>query len=251
MTVTLLAFTFSYWRRTRDRTALVLTLGLVALLVLSTSSTAYVAGSVLGLCVLGAIVIAALQDRMREQDLLVLVAGFAAFAVIIGFVVLNQRVLDQFWELIDAMILNKASSASGAERAYWNYRSLQSVYETAGLGIGLGSSRASSWIIAVVSQLGIAGSAMIGYLVLMIARSGYLPGAGEVDRETRDIAMSVRAACLAGLLTASIAAGSADPGVPFFVAAAVVLSYCRLVQQGRERSVRQATAELAATGTPA
>ena len=35
-----------------------------------------------------------------------------------------------------------------------NMRSLESVIDTVVLGIGIGSSRASSWIIAVVSQLG-------------------------------------------------------------------------------------------------
>jgi hypothetical protein len=93
------------------------------------------------------------------------------------------------------MIVNKVASTSGEERAYWNYRSLQSLYDTAGLGIGLGSSRASSWIIAVLSQLGIAGSLMFGVLIAAIVRSGHLRGAEDIDPEIRSVVLSVRAAC--------------------------------------------------------
>jgi hypothetical protein len=150
----------------------------------------------------------------------------------------NDRVLDPVLRLFDTMVVNKVTSASGEERAYWNYRSLQSLYDTAGLGIGLGSSRASSWIIAVLSQLGIAGSLMFGVLIAAIVRSGHLRGADDIDPEIRSVALSVRAACLAGLLAASIAGGGADPGIQFFVAVAVVLSYRRLGAGGGAQAGR-------------
>ncbi len=251
-TVMLLAFTYTYWRRTNDRLALALSGALVVLLMLSTSTTAYVAGGVLLLCALASVGLSLLRGRMRKQDVLLLSAGLAALVAIVGIAVFNERALDPVWHLFDTIVVNKASSASGAERAYWNYRSLQSLYDTAGLGIGLGSSRASSWIIAVVSQLGIAGTLMIGVLVLALVRSGDLPGAGALDPETRDVALSVRASCFAGLLTASISGASADPGIQFFVAVAVVLSYRRMVlghskAQGRWRAPTHALGAQSAT----
>jgi hypothetical protein len=201
---------------------------------LSTSTTAYVAGGVLALCSLGSVMNAVLRGRIRKQDVFMLSAGLLALVAIVGVAVFNERVLDPVWHLFDTIVVNKASSASGAERAYWNYRSLQSLYDTAGLGIGLGSSRASSWIIAVLSQLGIAGSLMLGVLVVAIVRSGHLQGADEIDPEIRSVALSARSACLAGLLTASIAGSSADPGIQFFVAVAVVLGYRRMVRRASE-----------------
>jgi hypothetical protein len=249
-TVALLAFMFTYWRRTQDRLALGLSIALAVLLVLSTSSTAYVGGAVLGLFLLGSIVVAILRNRMRQQDLLILFAGVAMLVALVGMVIVNEHILDPILNLFDKMILNKVSSTSGEERAYWNSRSLQALYDTAGLGIGLGSSRASSWAIAVVSQLGVIGSAMIGWVVLTIARSGRMPGSEKLEPGIRDVALSVRAACLAGLVTASISSGSADPGVPFFVGAAVVLSYRRLAQEAL-RSPAGMAAPLPAAGVQA
>ena len=230
-TVVLFAFTFSYWRRTNDRLALGLSVALGARLVLSTSSTAYVAAGILWLLLLASIVGSILRDRLRKQDLAILAAGAVSLVAVVGVVLVNEHVLDPVLNLFDKMVFDKAGSASGAERAYWNYRSLQSVWETAGLGIGLGSSRASSWAIAVISQLGVVGTAMLGWIVFLIVRSGRMPGEDRIDPEIRTVTMSVRAACLAGLLTASISGGSADPGVPFFVAVAVIMSYRRLVRQ--------------------
>jgi hypothetical protein len=231
MTVSLLAFTFTYWRSTQDRFALALSVALLALLILSTSSTAYVASAILLVFVLASITGAALRDRLRKQDVLLLVGALVALGVVIGIVLNNERVLDPFWRLLDTMVINKASSSSGEERAYWNYRSLQSVIDTAGLGIGIGSSRASSWIIAVMSQLGIVGTLMMGFLTVEIIRGVGSRGADQHDREVRAIANSARAACLAGLVTASISSGDADPGLRFYIALAVILSCRRLVRQ--------------------
>jgi hypothetical protein len=222
--VSLLAFTYCYWRGTQSRNALLLSIALLALLILSTSTTAYVGGAILALFLLASLAGAAVQNRLRKQDLVLLVGAFAALTLIVGVVVYNNTALDPFWKLFDAMILDKSSSDSGQERAYWNAQSLQSVLDTVGLGIGLGSSRASSWIIAVISQLGIVGSLLIGLLVVEIIRSGDLRHARELDQETRATALSLRATALATLLTETISGGGVNPGVIFFMTLAVVLS---------------------------
>jgi hypothetical protein len=222
--VSLLAFTYCYWRGTQSTHALVLSIALFALLILSTSTTAYVGGAFLALFLLASLANAAVQNRLRKQDLVLLVGAFAALTLIVGVVVYNDTALDPFWKLFDAMILDKSSSDSGQERAYWNAQSLQSVLDTVGLGIGLGSSRASSWIIAVISQLGIVGSVLIGILVVEIIRSGHLRHARELDQETRATALSLRATALATLLTETISGGGVNPGVVFFMTLAVVVS---------------------------
>src|SRR4029079_16083862 len=148
-TVSLLAFTFTYWKKTNDRLALWLSAVLLILLVLSTSSTAYVAGAVLLMFVIFSIMSATLQDRLRTQDLLVLAVASLVVVGALGIALHDARVLEPFARLFDEMVVNKSSSGSGAERAYWNWRSLESVADTVGFGVGIGSSRASSWIIAV------------------------------------------------------------------------------------------------------
>jgi len=222
--VALLAFTFTYWRAKRDTFALVLSLSLLSLLVLSTSSTAYVAGGLLGMGLFASLTVAALRNRLRKQDLVLIVAGLAALVVFVGVVIYNENAFDPYWRLLDTMVFNKVSSSSAHERAYWNWRSLQSVQDTAGLGIGIGSSRASSWIIAVASQLGVFGTALVMILFVEILRGGSLQQAVELDPETRITALSLRAAALAVLITSSISGGGANPGNVFFIALAVLTS---------------------------
>jgi len=222
-TVALLAFTFCYWRGTRNTYALLLSMALLALLVLSTSSTAYVAGAILAMLTLASITSAALRDRLLKQDLLLLVAACAALIVIVGIILHNDRLLDPIWRLLDTMVFDKTSSASAEERAYWNYRSLLSVYDTAGLGIGLGSSRASSWVIAVISQMGIFGSLVLGLMTFKILRGVGLRHSRELDPERRVTLLSLRATSMMMLLTASISGGGANPGNVFFMTLAVVL----------------------------
>jgi hypothetical protein len=201
---------------------MVLAAMLFVLLVLSTSSTAYVGGGVVGIVFMAVIVGAALRNRLLSQDVLLLVGAGVAVTAIVGIVLYNEHALDPYWRLFDSMVLSKASSGSAQERAYWNYMSLQSVVDTSGLGIGLGSSRASSWVIAVVSQLGVIGALLIGILVVQILRGGRLRHALGLDPQDRITALSVRAASLAALIASSIADGSANPGMVFFIALATM-----------------------------
>jgi hypothetical protein len=221
-TIVLLAFTFTYWRQTRSKFALVLTLLLIMLLILSTSTTAYFAGVIIAAVFGVSLARSLLQDQLQSGEIGFVSVGIAVLVATIGIEAYNAQILAPLWSLFDAMIFNKASSASGYERAYWNYQSLISIYDTMGLGIGLGSSRASSWIISVVSQFGVIGSAMIGLLTWEIFRSKRY--AASLSSDTRATALSVRAAALGALLAASIGGGAADPGLIFFIALAVASS---------------------------
>jgi hypothetical protein len=160
---------------------------------------------------------------------LLIVVAIALVGIFAGINLYDEKALDPFSRLFEAMVINKASSASGMERAYWNWQSLQSLVDTVGLGIGIGSSRASSWIIAVISQLGILGAFVVGLLTLVIVRG---PGGAcrEEDFPLRAVTNSVRAACLAGLLTASVSGAEANPGLLFCVALAVTISFRQLAR---------------------
>ncbi len=232
MTVSLLAFTFVYWRKTSNRLALWLCVALLSLLVLSTSSTAYVAGAVLLVFVTFSITSAAFRDRLRAQDMLILAVTCMAAVGAFGIALHDANALEPFTRLFDEMIVNKSLSDSGAERAYWNWRSLETVVDTVGLGVGIGSSRASSWIIAVASQLGVVGTLIIGWLTAEIIRGARSRSSGDDVYGNWATANSVRAACLAGLVTASISGGEADPGMRFYIALAVILSCRRLAPAG-------------------
>jgi hypothetical protein len=138
----------------------------------------------------------------------------------------DDRKFDPVAQLFESTVLDKPLSASAQERTYWNLTSLQSFLDTGALGIGLGSSRASSWIIAVMSQMGLLGAMLMATLLWEISRGVGRPSSGQIDPEMRALHDSVRACALAWIVGASIMSGSADPGLLFFVALATVLA-CR------------------------
>lgn len=228
-TVITLAFTFTYWRATRELVALNLSIILLILLLLSTSSSAYAGAAIISIPLFFVILKSSLSNRITRQDVFLLSCGIATLLIVIAINLYDEKALDPLWDLINSTILNKASSASGRERAYWNLRSIDSFFDTVGLGIGMGSSRASSWVVAVISQLGVIGTLFIAALVYQIF-SGKWVRMTYPDVEEHAIALSLRSAALAALVTGSIAGSGADPGVIFFTTLAV--SSCLKQQRG-------------------
>jgi hypothetical protein len=216
-----LAFCYAYWRRTGDRLAMALAVLLLVLLLLSTSSTAYGGLVILGTAAALGILQSLLSNRLAAGDLLLLALLALGLVVVLALAVYSEQVLEPVMDLIDASLLSKVDSASGQERSYWNVKSLQAFLDTMTLGVGMGSSRASSWPVAVLSQLGLLGSLLMAVLLAVIAR-GLGRFSRSVDRETAAIVAGVRAAALASLVAGSLISGSPDPGMVFFIALATV-----------------------------
>lgn len=222
--LTCLAFSYAYWRAAKSRFAFALMIVLLLLTLLSTSSTAYAGLAILCLAPLISLAKAFLQNRFRQDDLILMAIGSASL-VIVGVISLyNERVFDPITELVQTTIFDKPLSASGKERAYWNQKSLQSFSDTSGLGIGMGSSRSSSWIISVISQLGAVGTAAMLTLIAVVLRG--MRGITPVPEMAEHFALveGARAAALALVVAGSISGSSADPGVLFFMALATILA---------------------------
>jgi hypothetical protein len=200
---------------------------LLALLLLSTSSTAYVGAAIISIPLFFSILKSSANGRISRQDIFLLSCGIATLVVVIAIYLYDEKVLEPIWDLLNTMIFNKASSTSGQERAYWNVRSLDSFYDTGGLGIGLGSSRASSWVVAVISQLGVIGALIIAAMLFQIINKRWLSVPENSEPDTYAVAASLRSAALAALVTSTVSGGGADPGVLFFIALAVSSSFRR------------------------
>ncbi|PLP56590.1 hypothetical protein CYK37_24430 [Mesorhizobium loti] len=216
-----LAFSYTYWRRTKSRLSLWLSVILLFLTTLSTSSTAYVGLALLCIPVVISMSASVLRGKIEREEILIVLLMVVGVVGIMSVSLYRDDALDPFVRLIDSTIINKAGSASGHERTYWNVKSLQSFVDTGGLGVGFGSSRASSWPIAVLSQLGLFGSLMMVMLLGVLIRG--LRGVQDwVAPGTAAVVMSIRNASIAGMIANSVSGGSADPGVLFFIAIAVV-----------------------------
>jgi hypothetical protein len=65
---------------------------------------------------------------------------------------------DAMIQMLDKMVFKKAETSSFEERNMWTAVSLEALVDTYGLGVGLGGTRASNSVVAVVSNVGIVGA---------------------------------------------------------------------------------------------
>jgi hypothetical protein len=108
-------------------------------------------------------------------------------------------------------------SESGIERASWNSQALNVFRDTMGLGAGVGSVRASSWLIAVPASLGILGTITYGMFIICIFVTGRR---GDQEPKAEAIQAAARASCVALIMASSVAGSFIDLGLPFFALAA-------------------------------
>ena len=89
--------------------------------------------------------------------------------------------------------------------------------DTFGIGVGLGSSRSSSWLLALVSQVGVIGSALFGLFLFLVLAT---PRPRQVDSGEQDVGVMQLAfkAYMAGILVASAISGAVfDLGLAFYL----------------------------------
>lgn len=200
-----------------------LLVALVGLVILSTSSSAYV---FLVLFAAGIGLLAAREaaaGRVGRTTLWLAAAAAAGLAGMLGAAAASEGVLRFVADMADTLLLEKMSSASGVERSSWNAQAIQNLVDTAGAGIGLGSARSSSWALSLLAQLGIPGTALYAAFVACLVGPASLRR--ELGARAPAIA-AIRRAFLAYLfalmLAASISWPLVDLGPQFFVAAAMV-----------------------------
>jgi len=216
-----LAFALVDWRLTHSRLSLVVSLTLLALLAVSTSSTGYVGLAGLLLCLM----LFALAFRMRGQILFEHVAwlafGLAVLAVLLALCIYDEDLFDPWVAMVLDATFNKPASDSGLERAHWNRLSVEAFQDTQGIGVGLGSTRSSSWPVSVLAQLGVIGAA--GFAV---AVGALILGMMRLDpRRHGSLFASASMAALVGLFANSFGGSGADPGTIFFIALAIVSAH--------------------------
>ena len=144
--------------------------GLVAMAVLSTSSTGY-AGLAIFAITFGVNWLRRSMNPLapHRQGLNAEAAG-AAFGAcaLFAIITLSPHALDYAYDMVDAILFKKSESDSYIERHYWTTTAINAFIATNGLGVGLGSARTSSWFAAVLSNTGIIGAALLGVFFLRL-----------------------------------------------------------------------------------
>jgi hypothetical protein len=140
-------------------------------------------------------------------------------AILALMISLNDESAAYVRNFLDGMIFGKLSTASGVERSAWNSQALQNFIDTFGFGVGNGSVRASSFPIAVLASLGIIGSLMFSLFFVTLL---FAPGVSRQSDPLDDAyCQAGRMACIALLITATIAGALIDLGLSFYVFAAL------------------------------
>ena len=128
-------------------------------------------------------------------------------------------------EAYERLFGTKLTSDSGVERGAWNAQSFKNFIDTNGLGVGLGSARASSVALALLGNVGAIGTLLyVAFLGRSYLRSWPRSRKRGGDHElqyARRLFTAARVAALALLISQLIAGTMIDGGLVYFIFAAV------------------------------
>lgn len=144
-------------------------IALLGFTVLSTSSGAYVGLALLvGLLVVRIMGQAVFGDdsatRRAHQAMLVGLGAVAGLAAV--YLLCNPALLARIYAVLDTIVLQKTHTDSYIERSSWNRGSMAGLAQTYGYGLGVGSTRPSSWLVAVMASTGLIGAGLMAAFVV-------------------------------------------------------------------------------------
>ena len=213
-TLPLFAFSFALWlERERPWYSGLVAFASLSLLLVSTSGTAYTALFLYACCVALALFFRA-QARGGVPQLGTLIVGVCLLLAAVGSVLsFELPVAGRVFDFFDSTVLGKLDSESGIERGSWNQKAWSNFLETYGLGVGLGSARASSYPLVLLSNVGVIGTLLFLMFVISACR-------GSRVRQIAPVPRAARQALLASLLAACVSGTVFDLGVAFYAFAA-------------------------------
>ena len=223
-TLGLFGFWLRYWiSGPPSRAALWCLIGTAIVMVRSTSSSTYVAVVAL-LLVMGIFAfIDSLQGRVRKQAMIVTLIVLLAVWLFMMFGFAAYQFVQPVTDFLDSALFDKADSQSGVERMSWNVQAYQNFLDTWLMGAGLGSIRASNWFLACLGSIGLIGTAL--YLAFLWTLSRLKLRTGDLHNTA--ILDSLKCACLALLISATLTTPTPDLGIFFFVLAGMIAGLAR------------------------
>lgn len=216
-----------WYRSIRPRATGAVAIGLALMLILSTSSSAYVA--LVGYAVF--FLFRAILFPSVAPPGKLMMSAFAIAGMVFMLAVLQATVpglTTAIGNLIADMTLDKAQSLSGQQRLFWATQGWHAFFDSYGLGIGPGSFRSSSLITAIIGSVGILGTAaFVLYLARVFEwtrRSSW--GLGPTYRDS--LAGALGSAALLSLIPAMMLAPHAAPSALFSILAGSAIGLRKL-----------------------
>lgn len=224
----------------RDRIVPLLMAALLAMVWMSTSSAAYLALGMFAAVVVAEWVWRALHARHNSylgrglmQEFWIGAGAACAFAIAVA---LAPDVFAPVLRMLDLMLFQKTGSSSFEERGMWTAVSWQALLDTYGLGVGMGGTRASNFLVALASNVGLLGALlyfmfMLQSLLLRRARDGDAQGQALLDA----VGWSYLAPFIASLLIGTSADFGLRNSFLYGLALAVAQAPRSIVAVARER----------------
>ncbi|MFZ5890675.1 MAG: hypothetical protein ACOY0T_06455 [Myxococcota bacterium] len=218
-TLPLFAFSFRLWlAEVRSKLSGSLALLSLLLLLISTSTTAYAALTLyLGACAAWALGHVYLYGKLPRAQALAgwIIAGGLTLACVS---LIWPHVFLRVFEFAELTVLSKMQSSSGVERNSWNQQAWSNFLDTFGVGVGLGSARASGFALVLLSNVGIFGTLM--FLAFLKAVWGSQTSAPNLSASERGVCLAARQAVFAALAAALVSGAVFDLGMAFYIFAA-------------------------------
>lgn len=196
-----------------ERSVPLLLLLLVLFSFISTSSAAYlglaVLGSMAGLEWLWRAAVLRRESKRRQGIVLEFWLVFGVLVVLLTIVVFDPAVFNPVVKMVDELVFKKTATASYAERSSWTAFSWQALLDTYGLGVGIGSTRASNSFVSVISNVGVLGAVL--YFAFVLQCLTRRPQKGATDAAA--IISGLRWAFLPMYVPSFVAGTAADFGV--------------------------------------
>ncbi|MBO1909341.1 hypothetical protein KHP60_24255 [Microvirga sp. 3-52] len=198
--------------RIRDIYAPVVVILLVFCVWLSTSSAAYV-GLALFFVVAGfEWLVRFLETRYSRLRRRHLGAEFSAVVLAVvslaSILLFKPSLLDGIIQIIDRMVFQKTQSDSFEERNMWTLVSLRALTDTYGIGVGVGATRTSNHIVAVLSSTGVLGALFYTIFIFQSLLRQAAPG----DQEGAALASALRYAFVPPFIVRLLIGTSPDFG---------------------------------------
>lgn len=230
----LFGFWFVFWLRNpyTHRAGWMMLLTLVVLL-RSTSSSAYL-GLVLFMLLLGTLILfrsAWTSPSRRSVTVSAILAVITCLSLILlfGAYELSPDVAQFF----NRALFEKAESSSGVERMMWNTYALKNFFDTWMIGAGVGSIRASNWLVACLGSIGLLGTLVYLLFLGSVARVR----TSRPDPLTSAVVTGAKAACLALLVIAMLIKSTPDLEIFYFALAGLAVGLARGNQLGKSQDV--------------
>ncbi len=205
------------------------------MIVLSVSTTGYVGLAVYLLWMFGSHLLSLLKrgeaGAFLSFSTVFLFCGIA-LSTLLYFINLKTGILDQ-------LIFDKMDSQSGIERSFWNRTAWNSFLDSYGLGIGFGSTRASSFLLVLLSNTGLAGTILY---FLFITKATRLPSAELPGKHETTIVRACRKGVVANLIGALLSSTVFDLGFTIYliagISAGILLSLNKPTEEKRDNIMR-------------